>query len=126
MKFHQEMTVANTVSGWRPGEIIVGDRVMRNSFILTAEAIISPWSGRSVQTLTLQDMAPVLELAPTIILLGTGACIDFPSAELSATILSRGIGFEVMDTPAACRTYNILVHEGRPVVAALILETPDD
>jgi uncharacterized protein len=124
MKFHQDRTIANTVSGWRSGEIVVGERVMRNSFILTAEEIVTPWSGRSVATLTLEDMAPVLALAPTIILLGTGACIDFPGAELSAAILARGIGFEVMDTPAACRTFNILVHERRPVAAALIIETP--
>jgi uncharacterized protein len=124
MKFHQDRTVANTVSGWRSGEIIIGEQVMRHSFILTAEEIITPWRGRSVATLTVEDMAPVLALEPTIILLGTGACIDFPSTELSAAILSRGIGFEVMDTPAACRTFNILVHERRPVAAALIIEAP--
>lgn len=122
MKFHQDRTRANTVSAWDQGEIRVREQVIRNSVILAAEHIIHPWSGRRAETLTIADMAPAMALTPSIIVLGTGARIEFPSAEFTAEILARRIGLEVMDTPAACRTYNILVHEGRNVVAALIID----
>ena len=122
MKFHQDKTRANTVSAWGQGEIRVREQVIRNSVILAAGHIIHPWSGRRAETLAIADMAPALALAPAIIVLGTGSRIEFPSAEFTAYILARRIGLEVMDTPAACRTYNILVHEGRNVVAALIID----
>ncbi len=122
MKLHVDRTTANTVTAWGEGEIRVREQVIRNSVILTAERIIHPWSGRSATTLSRDDLAPVLALEPTLIVLGTGQHLMFPDAALHADILARGIGLEVMDTPAACRTYNILVHEGRSVAAALIID----
>ncbi len=122
MKLHQDRTRANIVHAWGHGQIRVGEQVIRSSVILAAEHIIHPWNARQGATLTIADMAPALALTPAIILLGTGARIEFPSAAFTADILARRIGLEVMDTPAACRTYNILVHEGRNVVAALIID----
>ena len=63
----------------------------------------------------------MVELAPEIVLLGTGAQFRFPEPALLAPLYKAGIGVEVMDTPAACRTYNILLGEGRNVVAALLV-----
>ncbi|MCC5863284.1 MAG: Mth938-like domain-containing protein [Gammaproteobacteria bacterium] len=122
MKLHVDRTAANTVTAWGEGEIRVREQVIRNSVILTAEHIIHPWSGRHADTLDSDDMAPVLALEPNIIVLGTGQHLSFPDPALYADILARGIGLEVMDTPAACRTYNILVHEGRSVAAALMID----
>ena len=125
MKFHEDRTAANIVTAWGEGEIRVRDEPIRNSVILTPDRIIHPWSGRSIDTLTVEDLAPVLALTPAILVLGTGRRLAFPAPALQGAILARGIGLEVMDTPAACRTFNILVHEGRSVAAALIIEPVD-
>jgi uncharacterized protein len=63
----------------------------------------------------------VLVLEPEVVILGTGASLTFPDMALMSRFMEQGIGFEVMDTTAACRTYNILVNEGRRVVAAVLL-----
>jgi uncharacterized protein len=72
--------------------------------------------------LRVDDLAPALELNPQILLLGTGKTHCFPPAELMGAVLKQNVGLEVMTTDAACRTYNVLVSEGRSVVAALIIE----
>jgi len=105
-----------------PGEIRVGDRVIRTSVIIGAEDIIPDWPVSSTRDLDESSLAPVLALAPDILLLGTGSALVFPGRDIHAGVLARNIGLEVMDTPAACRTYNILVAEGRKVIAALIVD----
>jgi uncharacterized protein len=75
----------------------------------------------SVEGLAADHMAAIVELAPEIVLLGTGASLRFPEPALLAPLYKAGIGVEVMDTPAACRTYNILLAEGRKVLAAVIV-----
>lgn len=122
MKFHEDRTAANVVTAWGEGEIRVRDQAIRNSVILSAEQILHPWREGGVDTLDVAALEPALALSPAILVLGTGRRLVFPSAALQGEILSRGIGLEVMDTPAACRTFNILVHEGRRVAAALIIE----
>jgi uncharacterized protein len=84
--------------------------------------VLEDWRPQTLRQLCAADLAPVFELEPEIIVLGSGRSQHFPDAALMAAVLSRGIGFEVMDTGAACRTYNILVSENRPVVAALLLQ----
>jgi uncharacterized protein len=88
---------------------------------MSASKLILDWPVSSVQSLDLGALAPALELQPEVLLLGTGKRIRFPESALFATLAARGIGLEVMSTAAACRTFNILVNEERPVVAALIL-----
>ena len=78
-------------------------------------------AAASIETLSADHIAAIVELAPEIVLLGTGPAFRFPDAARLAPLYKAGIGVEVMDTPAACRTYNILLGEGRNVVAALIL-----
>ena len=63
----------------------------------------------------------LLELSPEVVLLGTGDCQRMPPAELYAAFAARGIGLEVMDNRAACRTYNVLLGEYREVAVALML-----
>jgi len=74
-----------------------------------------------VDELTASDLEPVLALRPEVLLLGSGPRQVFPAPELLAQLYAARIGFEVMDTGAACRTYNVLVGEGRAVAAALII-----
>lgn len=123
MKFAlQAPTSANLVQACSPTEIRVGERVVRTSLILTATEMVLEWPPQSVAELSAQHLQSALELAPEVILLGTGARQIFPDAQVLAAVQCAGVGIEVMDTRAACRTFNVLVQEGRKVAAALILD----
>lgn len=112
---------ANLVTHVGPAGIRVGETVIVRSVVMSAGELILDWPVSSVESLDLGALAPALELRPEVLVLGTGDRIRFPDPALCATLAGRGIGLEVMDTAAACRTFNILVNEERPVVAALIL-----
>jgi uncharacterized protein len=112
---------ANLVRAYAPGEVRVGDVVLRRSCIIKADQLVSDWRPQTMSELTVEDLDPVLALEPDIVVLGSGSRQQFPDPQLMAAILSRGIGCEVMDTGAACRTYNVLASEDRRVVAALLL-----
>lgn len=103
------------------GRVTIGAQHYQHSLILTPERVIPEWSPRQVSDLSELHFDSILSLQAEIILLGTGARLCFPSAQLRAYVLASGTGLEVMDTPAACRTYNILLSENRRVVAALLL-----
>ncbi|MGO4266652.1 MULTISPECIES: Mth938-like domain-containing protein [unclassified Stenotrophomonas] len=100
----------------------VNDRVLGNSFFLTPDQLVEQWPVTDVAALQVADLEPILALKPALILLGTGERQAFPPAVVIAACLSRGIGLEVMNNPAAARTFNILAGEGRKVAAAFILE----
>ena len=122
MKFHLDAPAGlNVVRGYGPGELRVGERTHTSSVILTATAVIEGWRPRSVQDLTVADLEPVLGLAPEVVLLGTGAHQQFPDSSVLRILYEQRIGVEIMDTSAACRTFNVLVGEGRAVAAALIV-----
>lgn len=112
---------ANLVTHVGPEGIRVGERRISRSVILSAGELIADWPVDAVDMLDEESLAPALALDPEILILGTGERIRFPASALYALLGSRGVGLEVMDTAAACRTYNLLVNEDRPVVAALIL-----
>lgn len=100
----------------------VNDRVLGSSFFLTPDQLVEQWPVTDVAALQVADLEPILALKPALILLGTGERQAFPPAVVMAACLSRGIGLEVMNNPAAARTFNILAGEGRKVAAAFILE----
>lgn len=101
--------------------IIIRDRGFDRSLIISPDRVIEDWQPRHVDALALEHFDPMLELEPELVLLGTGNRLSFPAVEVYSSLLRRGIGVEVMDTGAACRTYNILMGEGRRVVAGLII-----
>ncbi|HED19861.1 MAG TPA: hypothetical protein ENI74_10235 [Gammaproteobacteria bacterium] len=110
-----------TIRACDTGQVTIGPQNYQRSLILTPERIIPDWRPRQVADITKQDLDSLLSLQTEIILLGTGTGLCFPSAQLTAYVLATGTGLEVMDTTAACRTYNILLSENRSVAAALIL-----
>ena len=122
MKFHLEAPAGVLfVRGYQPGQLRVGERTFASSVIVTATTVIEGWRPASVLELTAADLEPVLGLAPDVVLLGTGSHQQFPDHRILQILYEQRIGVEIMDTSAACRTFNVLVGEGRPVVAALIV-----
>lgn len=93
---------------------------MTRSLVVTPQTVLD-WPPETFADLDARHMEPVLELGPEIVVLGTGEQQRFPSKDVLAAATNIGIGVEVMDTAAACRTYNVLVGEGRAVAAALLM-----
>lgn len=112
----------NLIRSCSAQEITLREHVIRHSAILSAGQILLDWPPATVEELTAAHLEAALALGPEVILLGTGARQRFPAPEVLRPAQLAGVGVEVMDTPAACRTYNVLVQEGRHVVAALIVE----
>ncbi|MCW8825368.1 MAG: MTH938/NDUFAF3 family protein [Gammaproteobacteria bacterium] len=102
--------------------LIDGIATLKQSFIIAPSTLIEEWSARQVSDLS-QDgiISPLLGLDIEILILGSGDRLIFPESSLLAPFMSRGIGVEVMDSRAACRTYNLLSGEGRKVAAAVII-----
>ena len=137
MKFVEEKPVGLRIHGYHAGgiELRVPDPLrstiavdaetglcsLRHSFILTSGRLISDWGVADFAQLDRQAMEAVRALAPELIILGTGTRLRFPAAEITGPLQADGIGLEVMDTPAACRTFNLLASDGRHVAAAIII-----
>lgn len=123
MKFEREQADGkNTFTGYGEGYVEVNRQRHTQSLVVSGERLITDWPVASLEGLGADHMAALVELKPEIVLLGTGARFQFPEPALLAPLYKAGIGVEAMDTPAACRTYNILQGEGRNVIAALIVE----
>jgi uncharacterized protein len=83
---------------------------------------VAAWDAQSFYALEPAHFEALLALKPEIVILGTGPRQRFPRPELTRALAEAAVGFEAMDTRAACRTYNILMAEGRAVVAAILLQ----
>jgi len=101
--------------------VIVNGERFDNSIVVLAEEVRNDWIVAGFAGLNEAHFTYFLNLKPDVLLLGTGARQHFPHPRLYRALTEAGIGLECMDTPAACRTYNILVAEGRRVVAAILL-----
>jgi uncharacterized protein len=122
MRFTQDSTsAANLVRAYGKGELRVNDEVYRSTIIVSSSAVQAAPDIRELEDLARIDPSSILALEPELVLLGTGPRQIFPPASFRAQFLSAGIGVEVMDTGAACRTFNVLVAEQRRVVALLMV-----
>jgi len=101
----------------------VNARVLTRSFIVSAQTLVEDWTVLDARRLSVDDLEPLLALAPELIVLGTGERQAFPPPATLAACLQRGIGLEAMTNAAAARTFNILAGEGRRVVAGFVLES---
>ena len=126
MKVTRDPLAPLTVRRISRGEIQIGNESVSHDVLLTVDQAIRPWTASDIAALDESDFAPVIESKPEIIVLGTGWQPRFPPRELIFAMARRGIGFETMNTPAACRTFNILLNEGRRAAAVLIVDDPDD
>lgn len=109
------------IRSYEQGCIVVNEESFTRSFVITQQELIRDWSPQSFDDLEPDHLHQLTETKPEIVILGTGNQIQFPEPALQAIIMGCGIGLEIMDTAAACRTYNILSAEGRSVTAALIM-----
>jgi uncharacterized protein len=122
MRFTQDSSSSrNLIRSYAPGEIKINDEIFRHSLIVGPSSIQPGPAISDAGELTADHTANVVALAPELVLVGTGVRQVFPAAEFGAQFLRAGIGFEVMDTGAACRTFNVLVTEERRVVALLLV-----
>jgi uncharacterized protein len=119
----EDSSYVNLIRSYSAQEIRVGEHVLRSSCLFSADSLIADWPPQTIADLVADHFAAALAWKPEIVLLGTGARQEFPAREVYAAILSRGIGFEVMDTGAACRTFNVLVGESRRVAAGILIAT---
>jgi uncharacterized protein len=121
MRFTQESSSGiNVIRAHGGGELRVNETIYRGALILSASTVIAEPNIHKLEDLTAIDVSRVLALEPELVLLGTGTRQIFPASSFGAQFLRTGIGFEVMDTGAACRTFNVLVGEQRRVVALLL------
>ena len=104
-----------------PDHVMVSGERYGHSIVVLAEAVRDDWAVASFDELSEAHFDYFLVLKPDVLLLGTGARQRFPHPRLYRALTDAGIGVECMNTPAACRTYNILVAEDRKVVAAILL-----
>jgi len=104
-----------------PGYIAVNSVRHSASIVVTPTELDPQWPVQSFEALTDKAIADLLRYAPELALIGTGARLQFPATPVLRPLIDANVGYEIMDTGAACRTYNILVAEGRKVVAALII-----
>jgi uncharacterized protein len=123
LKLHADTpTALNTVTAYGPGFIEINKQRHVSAVLLTPERV-EAWTAASFGALHEGDFERLRALEPEIALLGTGSRQRFPHPRLSRALYEARIGLEVMTTAAACRTYNILMAEGRKVAAALLLES---
>jgi len=122
MKFAEDHNEANyKITGYEKQGIKINDRLFQQSLIVSPSTLIAEWKPSEIMQLSAEDLESFYELNAEIILLGTGDKQCFPNTDVLKQLAKMQIGFEIMDTQAACRTFNIIMAEGRNVVAGLFL-----
>jgi len=114
-------TSKHFIKNYGPGWINVSEQQIHRSVIVTPNQVVTDWPPQTFTDLEEQHFTAIMALEPEIVLLGTGSRQQFPHPKLTQSLLTQGVGVEVMDTAAACRTYNIIMLEDRRVVAALLM-----
>ena len=120
MQLSRDNTAANLIRAYEPGRIRVAERWLAGHVIVAPDRLVEDWHVETAAAIALEHLEPVLALQPEIVLLGTGTALEWPDVDLMGALAAHRVGLEIMSTPAACRTYNVLVHEHRRVVAALL------
>lgn len=109
------------IRSFKPGMIQINNKIFTQSLIIAPHQLIEQWPPQTIDQLTAECLKPVFALKPTIVLIGTGSHLIFPSITIYGELINAGMGVEIMETGAACRTYNALSAENRNVIAALII-----
>ena len=122
MKLHLNSSAGrNAISGHGPGFVLINQLRIDHPVIVMPDKLIDPWPAPDFSELAFADFANLIDLNLELVIFGAGREFRFPDTRIMAAFSRARIGFEAMDTPAACRTYNVLMNEGRNVAAALLL-----
>jgi uncharacterized protein len=122
MKFAQDhINSKYAIEAYEPGRIQVASQIFSHNMLIMPERLLHPWEVASMDEFSARQLQALATHEPDVIILGTGQHQIFPHPSLFKPLMQAGIGWEVMPTDAACRTYNILHGEDRRVLAALIL-----
>jgi uncharacterized protein len=123
MKFQPEKTDQTLITAVDSSGLYIGQERITQSLVLGSHGERFNWQINRFEDLTAEHFKKLGESTPELVIFGSGAKIKFPHPKLIATLMQERIGVETMDTPAACRTYNILAGEGRHVIGAFLIET---
>lgn len=127
MKFQPDRSEGvNIITRHDRSSIWVGNRGFQHSLLLPWQGEVLRWAPRHTQQLQPEHFEQALSLQPELVIFGSGPRLHFVPPALLRCLIDRRIGVETMDTPAACRTFNVLASEGRAVLAALLLDPGDD
>jgi uncharacterized protein len=122
MKFQPDLPQGpNVIHAATRSSVSISGQVYTRGVIVPSDAPLQLWSAVSLADLTAEHLAEIVPLQPELVILGTGPRMGFAHPSVLRALIDARIGVETMDTVAACRTYNILVSEGRRVVAALLI-----
>jgi len=121
IQFDAGGTGQNFIHAYGPGQVTINQQAYRRSLLVTSGQLITDWPPQSFGELLAQHFDQIRELNPEVVVLGTGVRLHFPRTADTRALIQANIGLEVMDTGAACRTYNILMQDGRRVAAALLM-----
>lgn len=122
MKLQPDKPGTQSITAYGPGWLAVSGERFNSSVVIGSRGERFDWRCKSYSDLTLAHFESIAELKPELLIFGSGKALVFPLPDWMNPMARRRIGFETMDTQAACRTYNILASEGRHVVAALLLD----
>lgn len=122
MKFQPDIPDGmNIIHASSRTDVSVNGQVYTTSVVVPGDAPLEPWPAASVAELTEAHFEQLVRFKPELVIFGSGPTLRFVHPSLQRPLIEAGIGIETMDTPAACRTYNILMAEGRRVLAALLI-----
>lgn len=124
MKLHADRADSHTIQAYGDGWISVNGDKIRESVVLSSMGAREPWPCTSLRDVRAAHFEQLLAHQPEVVIFGSGSKLRFVHPSLHASLMAQRVGFETMDTLAACRTFNILAQEGRRVVVALLLESP--
>ena len=123
MKFAEDHNSANyKISAYDEESISINGLPHLQSLVLSPMELLIDWEPAKYKELNADHLDEIYAMKPEIIIIGTGLKQIFPPAEILRRLAKEQIGYEIMDTQAACRTFNILMAEDRTVVAALFIE----
>ncbi len=122
MQFDVETLQGNAITAYSDTDIAVNGRPFAHSLLIGFDGLLEPWPTQGSTGPSAADLAALAGKPYELVIVGTGAVQHFPEPAALVPFMQRGVGMEVMSTPAACRTYNVLAAEGRRVLAALWLQ----
>jgi uncharacterized protein len=125
MKFVRERHSSITINQVDEGVIRIGNEEIQENVVLFRDTIERGWMVGDISKLVESDFTTLIEKNPEIVIFGTGWTPKLPPRDLVFALARRGIGFEMMGTPAACRTFNVLISEDRDVAAVLLINPTD-